>query len=47
MGARLTNRERGEFIHISVCTINHYENKGPGHSGARLAGPEPFWVPKG
>ena len=21
--------------------------KGPGHSGAGLTGPEPFWVPKG
>ena len=23
------------------------KKKGPGHSGAGLAGPEPFWVPKG
>ena len=26
MGARLTNRERGEFIHISEC---HYHTKSP------------------
>ena len=28
-------------------SIVFWANKGPGHSGAGLTGPEPFWVPKG